>query len=118
MDERHTPKKRSRPPLKSKAKKEPTAAPKSVPEDQSVIEELIKEVIKSSVQKQVVNQHKKLDIIKAMTYTCSEFMKNFIILGYDLDGNAIPPIIFAKSQSDSDALMTYLNYFANGSEQP
>lgn len=49
--------------------------------------------------------------INAMVLTCTEFMKSFIILGYDLDGNIIKPIFYAKTEIDADALTYNLHRY-------
>ena len=49
--------------------------------------------------------------IDAMVSVCSEFMRSFIIMGYDFEGNAINPIFYAKSDMDSDALSQYMQKF-------
>ena len=46
-----------------------------------------------------------------MTSTCSEFLKCFVIMGYDFEGNAIKPQFYAKNDLDADALAQYMQKF-------
>ena len=46
-----------------------------------------------------------------MVATCSEFMKCFLILGYDFEGKAVKPIFYAKNDIDGDALSQYIQKF-------
>ena len=75
------------------------------------IEDLIKESLKnSSTENKVIR--KRSEIEKAMVGTLSEFMDNFIILGYDLNHKAIEPIFYARNDMGADALTQYMqNYF-------
>jgi accessory gene regulator protein AgrB len=54
---------------------------------------------------------KKLLEIEAMVSTCAEFMKCFLILGYDFEGNTVKPIFYAKNDIDGDALNQYIQKF-------
>ena len=49
--------------------------------------------------------------LDAMIATCQEFMKSFVILGYNFEGQPIPPMIVAHSQQEADALGSYLSKF-------
>jgi hypothetical protein len=55
----------------------------------------------------------KLNELEAMYSTCQEFMNSFIILGYDLNGQPIAPLIHAHNQQEADALGSYLSKFIN-----
>ena len=58
------------------------------------------------------------ETIEAMVSTCSEFMKSFIIMGYDLNDNAIAPIFYAKTDMEADALSHYMQqYFMSAMKQ-
>ena len=71
---------------------------------------LIRDALKSFVKEKFRNR-KTDDEINAMVSTCSEFMKCFVIMGYDFEGNAIKPIFYARNDQDSDALTQYLQKF-------
>jgi hypothetical protein len=71
---------------------------------------LIRDALKNFVKEKFRNR-KTDDEIQAMVSTCSEFMKCFVIMGYDFEGNAIKPIFYARSDQDSDALNQYLQKF-------
>lgn len=73
-------------------------------------ENIIKEALKSFVEKKY-NKRKTDDEIEAMVSVCSEFLKCFIIMGYDFNGNSIKPIFYAKNEVDSDALKQYIHKF-------
>jgi len=73
-------------------------------------ENLIRDALKSFV-KQKYNKRATDNDIEAMVATCSEFMKCFVIMGYDFKGNAIKPIFYAKNDKDSDALNQYVQKF-------
>jgi hypothetical protein len=49
--------------------------------------------------------------IEAMVSTCAEFMKCFVIMGYDFKGNLIKPIFYAKNDIDTDALTQCIQKF-------
>jgi hypothetical protein len=68
---------------------------------------------------QINNEKRKLEIdeLGAMFATCQEFMQSFIILGYDLNGHPIQPIVHAHNQQEADALGTYLNKFLHSNIQ-
>jgi hypothetical protein len=111
MKQDGTPRKRSRPPLKHKIVK--TKKTSIALTEQETIETLIKDALsgmltEASPRDSRVNVRDDLD---AMTATCSEFMNNFIIIGYDLTGNPIHPLIHAKNQLEVDALGQYLQQY-------
>ena len=73
-------------------------------------EEVIREALKRFVLEN--NRVRRTDDdLDAMVSTCSEFMKSFIIMGYDFQGNAIKPIFYAKSDIEADALAQYVQKF-------
>ncbi len=70
---------------------------------EEVIKEALRKIVKEKIHKKQVD-----DEVEAMVATCSEFLKTFIIMGYDFEGNAIKPVFYAKSDIDADALGQYL----------
>ena len=56
-------------------------------------------------RRQTVNE------LDAMVGTCQEFLQSFVILGYNFDGQPIPPIVIAHNQQEADALGSYLSKF-------
>lgn len=58
-------------------------------------------------------RQQQINELEAMYFTCQEFMKSFIILGYDLNGNPIAPIIHANNQQEADSLGSYLSKFVS-----
>jgi hypothetical protein len=83
---------------------------------------LIAKVIKDAFlikYAQLNNEKRKYEIdeLGAMFATCQEFMQSFIILGYDLNGQPIQPIVHAHNQQEADALGTYLNKFLHSNIQ-
>lgn len=80
----------------------------------SVIKEAVETKFKESLQRR-----KTQDELDAMVVTCEEFMKSFIILGYDFEGKAVDPIVVAHNQQEADSLGNYLNKFiANSARWP
>tara|TARA_E500000318_G_scaffold102829_1_gene107420 strand:+ start:1438 stop:1746 length:309 start_codon:yes stop_codon:yes gene_type:complete len=73
-------------------------------------EKLIRDALKNFVTEKF-NNRKTEDEIEAMVSTCAEFMKCFVIMGYDFKGNAIKPIFYAKNDIDADALNQYIQKF-------
>tara|TARA_X000001382_G_scaffold116766_1_gene96072 strand:+ start:358 stop:723 length:366 start_codon:yes stop_codon:yes gene_type:complete len=73
-------------------------------------ESLIRDALKTLVQEKF-NNRKTDDELEAMVSTCAEFMKCFVIMGYDFKGNSIKPIFYAKNDIDSDALTQYIQKF-------
>lgn len=79
-------------------------------------EDLIRDALKSFV-KEKLKDRKTDDELEAMVSTCAEFMKCFIIIGYDFEGNAVKPIFYAKNDLDADALGQYIQKFLVSSLQ-
>ena len=73
-------------------------------------EKVIRDALKSFVSKRIRDRNTD-DDIEAMVATCSEFMKCFVIMGYDFKGNSIKPIFYAKNDKDADALNQYVQKF-------
>ena len=73
-------------------------------------EDIIRDALKSFV-KEKYNKRSTNNDIEAMVATCSEFMKCFVIMGYDFKGNSIKPIFYAKNDKDADALNQYIQKF-------
>lgn len=74
----------------------------------SSIDKAIKGAVKFNLEDCRRRERQESDL-DAMVLTCQEFMKSFIIIGYDMDGDAIPPIVVANSQQEADSLTCYLN---------
>ncbi len=107
-----TPKKRSRAPLKHKIDKVDSVS--IALSDQQDIETLIRDALSGMLTDITPRGSEGVpvkDNLDAMVATCSEFMNNFIIMGYDLDGNPIQPVIHAKNQLEVDALGQYLQQY-------
>lgn len=75
------------------------------------VQALIKDALKDVMEADSKNRVDKDIAIKAMTATCSEFMKSFIIMGYDMENNAITPIFYAKNDLEADALSHYMQQY-------
>jgi len=73
-------------------------------------EEVIREALKKFVTENISERNTDNDI-NAMVSTCSEFMKSFIIMGYDFQGNAIKPVFYAKTDIEADALAQHMQKF-------
>ena len=79
-------------------------------------EKVIREALKAFVGEKIKDR-KTDDEIEAMVATCSEFMKCFLIIGYDFEGNSIKPVFYAKNDLDGDALGQYIQKFIVSSLQ-
>jgi hypothetical protein len=89
------------------------------PEDETFSEEDIRDLIKDALKTNFESKkkyNKKIQLENALTSTVKEFLSNFIIIGYDLNGK---PLILkhAETQMERDALtslaikyMSYLMY--------
>ena len=78
----------------------------SIDQTENLIRDALKSFIKEKYSKRSVD-----DDIEAMVATCSEFMKCFVIMGYDFKGNSVKPIFYAKNDKDADALNQYIQKF-------
>jgi hypothetical protein len=108
-----TPKKRGRP---TKVNADSISLSAAVVDDTD-IQDVIREALRVIISDNSKNMKEK-DIIDAMVSTCSEFMKSFIIMGYDLNDNAISPIFYAKTDMEADALSHYMQqYFVASMKQ-
>ena len=74
------------------------------------VENLLSEALRV-VLEEMEDERSDDEIVQAMTSTCAEFMKSFIIIGYDLNDNAIPPIFHAKTDMEADALSQYMQHY-------
>ena len=101
-----TPKKRGIPKKVNTKSISLSAAVKDDTDIQDVIREALRTIISDNSKLM-----KEQDIIEAMVSTCSEFMKSFIIMGYDLNDNAIAPIFYAKTDMEADALSHYIQQY-------
>lgn len=116
------PRKRGRP-KKQPVEKTPSLSADNVkitvnePQDLLKIQDLIRDALRDVVGE----DSKRIDkdkAIEAMTVTCSEFMKSFIIMGYDMENNAIQPIFYARNDLEADALSHYMQqYFMSSMKQ-
>lgn len=76
------------------------------PDDNMFSEEDIRDLIKDALKNNFESKkkyNKQIHLESALTSTLKEFLANFIIIGYDLNGK---PLIlkFAKTQMEKDAL--------------
>lgn len=104
-------------PLKKKkdSKKSVTPSVNSEPNPKEVEPAIVK-VIRDALAIQIADMEekkRKVNELEAMLLTCQEFMKSFIILGYDINGQPIPPLVHANSQQEADALGAYMSKFIN-----
>jgi hypothetical protein len=76
------------------------------PQTEDIIRDALKTFVKERYNKRATNND-----IEAMVATCSEFMKCFVIMGYDFKGNSIKPIFYANNDKDADALNQYIQKF-------
>ena len=81
------------------------------PQDISKIQDLIKDALKDVFSEDSENRIDKDKAVEAMTATCAEFMKSFIIMGYDMENNAIAPIFYARNDLEADALSHYMQQY-------
>ncbi len=82
--------------------------------NQSELDPAIAKVIRDAMLVRLARSNEKkeqINEIEAMYVTCQEFLKSFIILGYDLNGQPIPPLIHANNQQEADSLGSYLSKF-------
>jgi hypothetical protein len=89
------------------------------PDDETFSEDDIRDLIKDALKTNLESKkkyNKKIQLESALASTVKEFLTNFIIIGYDLNGK---PLILkhAKTQMERDALtslvikyMSYLMY--------
>lgn len=96
-----TPRKRSRRPLKHKTDETEKIA--IAVSEQKIIENLITDALSGMLENFDMSEPPvdTRDNLDAMILTCSEFLNNFIIIGYDLAGNPIQPILHAKKSTRS-----------------
>ena len=76
------------------------------PQTESLIRDALKNFVREKYNKRAADND-----IEAMVATCSEFMKCFVIMGYDFKGNSVKPIFYAKNDKDADALNQYIQKF-------
>lgn len=109
------PKKNPKNDLKKSIKKPSTKSKKKITLDDNSADLLIKEVIMRQLK---VEKEKKNLEIESLNSVVEEFLKTFIIIGYDLDSR--PVMLFnAKTQLDADALSTALSkVFADAHRPP
>ncbi len=84
-------------------------APKN--NSEKIGKEQIKQLLKEALQSDLLERSRKsIDNKVAISSTLEEFMKCFIVLGYDMNGNPIN-LVHANSQQDADSLSTAVNKF-------
>lgn len=110
-------------PKKPKAKKKsepvkvkpPQSTPVPANQAEALVDAQIAQVIKDAIRIHLIQSGKKRQQVEeeldAMVATCQEFMKSFVILGYDMSGSPVDPIIYAHNQQEADALGNYLQKF-------
>ena len=116
MSEDKPKKKRGRP-KKQPVDQTPSLSAESVkitvnePQELLKVQALIKDALKDVMQEDNIKRVDKDKAVQAMTVTCSEFMKSFIIMGYDMENNAIQPIFYARNDLEADALSHYMQQY-------
>lgn len=110
------PKKRGRPRKKPEAAVPPLSAQNvkitvNTENELLKVQALIRDALSDVLREDSTGRVDKDVAIKAMTSTCAEFMKSFIIMGYDMENNAIQPIFYAKSDLEADALSHYMQQY-------
>ena len=95
--------------------KTPSPKKPKKPANNADLDPAIAKVIKDALMIQLVNADEKrkrtANELDAMVATCQEFMQSFIILGYDMNGQPVQPIVFAHNQQEADALGSYMSKF-------
>lgn len=81
------------------------------PQELLKVQALIKDALKDVMQEDSIKRVDRDKAVQAMTVTCSEFMKSFIIMGYDMENNAIQPIFYARNDLEADALSHYMQQY-------
>jgi hypothetical protein len=99
-----------------KRKKETTAlsAVPAVSDTTVAVDAVVRDALKIFLRKQAQQQSeakKGDDINDALVATNQEFMNNFIIFGYDFEGNPVGPLVVAHNQQEADALNSFLVKF-------
>lgn len=91
-------------------KPKPKRKRRSKKEDEFTSEE-VKELLKEVMDEiELEDEAKKEIIVESLISVLSEYMRSFIVIGYDV--SSIPvQIVHAKSQLDADALHTSLSRF-------
>lgn len=76
------------------------------------IKDLIKDALKNNFESKK-KYNKKIQLESALASTLKEFLANFIIIGYDLNGKPLV-LKYAKTQMEKDALTSlaikYISY--------
>ena len=93
---------------------------KRIPKNNSdkIGKEQIKQLLKEALQADLLERSRKsTDNKVAISSTLEEFMKCFIVLGYDMNGNPIN-LVHANSQQDADSLSTAVNRFFMQNNNP
>ena len=106
MDQKNNKNKKKKPPV-SKTEKTPSIS-------QEQIRSLLKEVMMKNIEEV---EHQRNVTLESISSTLEEFLRCFIVIGYNLDHEPIL-ISNAKTQLDADALTTALNkvFFSMGNK--
>jgi hypothetical protein len=88
--------------LKPKKKKPKVAS--EVPFDMEELRSILKNALNTHIEEKKINVKLEID---AMVSTMEEFLKSFIVIGYDFKGEPIF-IVNAKTQLEADALSNSL----------
>ena len=76
--------------------------------NQTIQKQIVKEVEKETMQPYVSNEKKQIQKdIAILDSTVSEFLQNFMIIGFDLYGNRVT-IFHAKNTLERDAILEHL----------
>lgn len=75
------------------------------------LDALFKDAINSVILERSPKFKNEQETIDAITSVCSEFLKSFIIMGYDLEDKSIGPIFYARSDMEADALSHYMQQY-------
>ena len=81
------------------------------PQELLKVQALVRDALKDVMQEDSIKRVDRDKAVQAMTVTCSEFMKSFIIMGYDMENNAIKPIFYARNDLEADALSHYMQQY-------
>lgn len=75
------------------------------------LDAMFKEAINSVILERSPKFKSQKETVDAITSVCSEFLKSFIIMGYDLENKSIGPIFYARNDLEADALSHYMQQY-------
>ena len=112
MNQDKHPQKRSRPPLKNNSKKAEEKDKIVISKSQNnELELIIKEALKDMINHPLKRPLRSRKDIHSLVNICTEYMQSFILMGYDMNEEAIEPIFFAQNDLQADALTSYLQKY-------